>query len=142
MKQAHLFLAAVALLGCGPAVAFTPAGSATYPPKPSACEVSVLQAPPTTPFQELGTIELQYKSQTEWITTEPAFKRRIQPLVCQAGGDAAIARINDNGLYMKATVLSLTPIKPSDAPAEKTSGSEPSEGEGAAETDPLADTKS
>jgi hypothetical protein len=120
MKQVLLAVLASAFLGCAPAVALTRTGP-TAPARPSGCDFAVLSAPPAESYTELGTIDLQYKSQTEWITKEAPFKRAIRPLMCQSGGDAAIAHINENGLYQKATVISTKPIAPEKAPTASAS---------------------
>ena len=101
---------------------FTGVGDAA-PPKPVTCEVAVLTAPPSGAYEELGTIDVQYKSQTGWITKADEFQRKVRPLVCNAGGDSVIAHTNDYGVYLKGTVLSTKPgpaeeKQPDTAPAE------------------------
>lgn len=125
MKQPLLALLAIALMGCGATVTFTRVGEAA-PPKPVTCEVAVLTAAPSGSYEELGTIDMQYKSQTGWITKADDFQRKVQPTVCNAGGDAVIAHTNDYGVYLKGTVLSTKP-----APAEA-SDKQPAPDEGEA----------
>lgn len=118
MKRAVPLFAVAALLGCGGTTSFTRTGP-TVPAQPGGCDFAVVKTRPSEPHTELGTIDIKYTSQMDWIYDESAFKRKVRPLVCQSGGDTAIAHTNDNGLYVKATVLS-TKVLPSTAPAEPT----------------------
>jgi len=110
--------------GCGGATtAFTSTGP-TLPAQPDTCEFSIVTAAPTTPTTELGTIEIKYVKQTDWIYDESAFKRKVRTQVCRAGGDIVRAHINDNGLYMSATVLT-TKAAPVPPPAAAPAPPEP-----------------
>ncbi|HEX6241902.1 MAG TPA: hypothetical protein VFZ61_13430 [Polyangiales bacterium] len=122
MKQPSLGLLLVALTGCGASMTFTGVGDPAKP-LPATCEIDVLTAPPSGAYEELGTIDVQYKSQTGWITKADEFQRKVRPLVCQAGGDAVIAHTNDYGVYLKGTVLNTKSApavdsQPAPAPAE------------------------
>jgi hypothetical protein len=124
MKRALPYLAVVAVIGCGGATtAFTRTGP-TLAAHPDGCEFSVVTASPKEPSTELGTIELRYAKQTDWIYDEPAFKRKVRTHVCQSGGDTVVAHINDNGLYMNATVLT-TKAPPAKTPSPEVASSEP-----------------
>jgi type IV secretory pathway VirB10-like protein len=110
--------------GCGGATtAFTSTGP-TLPAQPDTCEFSIVTASPTTPTTELGTIEIKYVKQTDWIYDEKVFKRKVRVQVCRAGGDIVRAHINDNGLYMSATVLT-TKAAPVAAPVAAPAPAEP-----------------
>jgi hypothetical protein len=110
MKRALPLLTLTALVGCsGATTAFTRTGP-TLPAQPDSCDFAVATSRPTEPYTELGTIDIKYSTQTDWIYDESAFKRKVRPLVCQSGGDTAVAHLNDNGLYTKATVLTTKPI--------------------------------
>ncbi len=103
-------LAATALLGCsGATTSFTRTGP-TIPAQPDSCDFAIVMGRPSEPHTELGTIDLKYTNQTDWIYDESAFKRKVRPLVCQSGGDTVIAHTNDNALYTKATVLTTKPL--------------------------------
>jgi hypothetical protein len=110
MKRALPLLTAAALVGCSGATTVLTRTGPTLPALPDSCDFAVVMARPSDPHTELGTIDLKYTSQTDWIYDESAFKRKVRPLVCQSGGDTAIAHLNDNGLYTKATVLTTKPI--------------------------------
>jgi hypothetical protein len=126
MKRALPYLAVAAVFGCGfsagcggATTAFTSKGP-TLAARPDNCEFSVVAAPPTTPTTELGTIDIKYMKQTDWIYDESAFKRKVRAQTCRAGGDIVRAHINENGLYMSGTVLTTkvsAPVAPPRAPA-------------------------
>jgi len=113
MKRALPCLAVAAVFGgfgCGGATtAFNRTGP-TIAAQPDGCDFAVVTSAPSDPYTVLGTIDIQYTSQMDWIYEEPAFKKKVAPLVCQTGGDTAIAHTNDNGLYVKATVLTTKPL--------------------------------
>jgi len=124
MKRALPYLAVVAVIGCGGATtAFTRTGP-TLAAQPDGCEVSVLTASPKEPSTELGTIDIRYAKQTDWIYKESAFKRKVRADVCRSGGDTVVAHINDNGLYMNARVLT-TKAPPVKTPSTAVASSEP-----------------
>ena len=116
MKRAVPLFAVAALLGCGGTTSFTRTGP-TVAAQPGGCDFAVVKVRPSEPHTELGTIDIKYTSQMDWIYDEAAFKRKVRPLVCQSGGDVAVAHTNDNGLYVRATVLS-SKAPPPAAPAE------------------------
>jgi hypothetical protein len=110
MRSALPLLAVAAVIGCGGATtAYTRTGP-TLAAQPDGCDFAVVTAPPSEPHTELGTIDITYTSQMDWIHDESAFKRKVRPLVCQNGGDTAVAHTNNNGLYVKATVLTTKAI--------------------------------
>ena len=124
MKRALPYLAVVAVIGCGGATtAFNRTGP-TLAAQPEGCDFSVVTAKPRTPSEELGTIDIKYQKQMDWIYDESAFKRKVRASVCQSGGDTVVAHINDNGLYMSATVLTTRAI-PAPTPSPAAASSEP-----------------
>ena len=139
MNKLHLCLLAVALLGCGANVTFTRVGDA-LPPKPTTCEVAVLTAAPSGSYTELGTLDVQYSSQTSWINTAEAFQKKVQPIVCNAGGDAVIGHTNDYGIYLKGTVLNTTPAPAADQ--QPAAAPDAAGGESAASSESAASTSS
>ncbi len=73
--------------------------------------------PPNKGFVEIGTVDVSQGS-SEITSQITDFKRQIRPLVCAAGGDAAIAFANNQGLYIRATILKREPVsEPSAASA-------------------------
>jgi hypothetical protein len=70
------------------------------------CEFQVLTAMPAGQFVEIGTIDVQQSGWGDGVfRTLDAFKDHIEPYVCRAGGDVAVAMANGYGMYIKATVL-------------------------------------
>ena len=101
-------LGAVLLAGCG-STNMTPNGP---PQRPRAenCEFRLFTAPPAEPYTEVAAIDVQFGAYgTNAYTNLASFKRKIQPYVCRAGGDAAVAYANGYGMYIKATVLKALP---------------------------------
>jgi hypothetical protein len=97
------------VLGCAThsfTARFTPSGAAAGPAHLANCEFKVLTAPPPS-FVEIGTIDVEPTGYTMQTQDLGEFKRVIQPRVCEAGGDAAIAIVNSGGQYIKATVIVL-----------------------------------
>jgi hypothetical protein len=147
MKRALPYLAVAAVFGCGfsagcggATTAFTSTGP-TLPAQPETCEFSVITAPPATPTTELGTIDIKYLKQTDWIYDESAFKRKVRAPVCRAGGDIVRARINENGLYMSATVLTTKPTAPVAPPSSQAPSEPETDDEVAAVAPPAATTE-
>ena len=138
MKRALPYLAVVAVIGCGGATTAFKRTGPTLPAQPEGCDFSIVRASPTAPSQELGTIDIKYLKQTDWIYDESAFRRKVRANVCQSGGDTVVPRINDNGLYMSATVLTTKAI-PVATPSPAVESSEPEATEPAAP--PAGETK-
>jgi hypothetical protein len=124
MKRALPSLAVAAVFGCALAsgcsaatTAFTRTGP-TLPAQPGNCEFTVAKAAPADPSTELGTVEIKYVSQTDWIYDEADFTRKVRGHVCQSGGDTVVPRINDNGLYVSGAVYTTkaAPAAPEAAP--------------------------
>jgi hypothetical protein len=99
------FFALLSLAACGSTTL-----TSTGPKQPSRgehCEFQILTTAPGPGFVELGTIDV--RPGTFWggnvFTNLTDFKRTIEPLVCAAGGDAALASANGYGMYIQATVL-------------------------------------
>ena len=95
---------AFVLAGCG-ATTLTRSGPRAAPREPT-CDFNILTAYPEG-HAEVGSIDVEPGGYV--ITTLPEFKKHIQPYVCDAGGDAAVARANGHGMYIKATVLKKIP---------------------------------
>ena len=123
-KLAVAIIGALSLLGCGPTLKFNSAGAAR-PPKPPTCDFALLTAPPDASYEQLGTIDIQYDN-TGFLDKPELLKKKIQPQVCKAGGDAALGLANTYGTYVKATVFSSQPATAAAQPADvpDTSGSE------------------
>jgi hypothetical protein len=97
----------LAFAGCMGTTAWTRTG-APQRPRPANCDFQIFTAS-TDGYAEIGTIDYSYDSGLSSIKTLGEFKARIRPIVCEAGGDAAIAFANGLGEYAKATVLKATP---------------------------------
>jgi hypothetical protein len=106
MKNLAITLGALSLFACsGPTMKFSGLGEAR-PPKPPNCQITVYSSTPTKTYDELGTLRFVYAGNTGFLTELKDVMKAIQPEVCKAGGDAAIARPNEHGTYVTATVLS------------------------------------
>ena len=93
------------LLGCG-STTLTRSGPA-LPSRGPSCEFQLLTLPPREQkFLEIGAIDVQPGSAGFDVYTDiGAFKEKIGPYVCEAGGDAAVAFENGFGWYIKAVIL-------------------------------------
>ena len=88
------------------------------PAREPRCDFQILTAAPSGGFVEIGTVDVNpgaYGSNS--YRKIDSFKHEIQPYVCLAGGDAAIAYANGYGMYMKATILKATAGAAQAAPA-------------------------
>lgn len=75
------------------------------PARALGCEFEVFTTPPPG-FVEIGAVDVNPGGYgVNDFRDVAAFKAKIQPYVCQAGGDAAIAYANGFGMYIKATIL-------------------------------------
>jgi hypothetical protein len=108
MKNSAIILMVVwMLLGCG-ATTMTKSGPRAAPRGPQ-CDFSILTAYPEG-YAEIGSIDVEPGAYgSNMFTTLPEFKKHIQPHVCEAGGEAAVALPNGYGMYIKATVLKKLP---------------------------------
>jgi hypothetical protein len=102
-----LLCACVSLAACGSTTMLTT--GAKQPPRPQGCDFQVLTGVPASGYSELGTIDVQPGGWGSNVYTHlDGFKEKIQPYVCEAGGDAALAVANGYGMYIKATILKRT----------------------------------
>src|SRR6266508_1905915 len=119
---------ALALVSCGSTTLTT-----TGPKQASRgehCNFEVFTAAPSAGFTEIGTVDVQGGSMGINLFTDlTACKAKIEPYVCSAGGDAALAAAEGHGWYIKATVLKrdsnatlATPATPAAAAAKPTGG--------------------
>lgn len=100
----------VGLCALGGCTNLTKSGSPRAPRDPD-CHFTMLSLPPDSGYVEVGTIDLHWSRPRDLSD----FKRAIQSDVCAAGGDAAIARVNGDGQYIKATVIRRTSYRPGGA---------------------------
>jgi hypothetical protein len=93
----------VILAGCGSTVV-TPNGIPLTPREPR-CDFQMFTTAPEG-YAEVAAIDVQSGDYgVHQYRDIASFKTEIQPYVCKAGGDAAIAYANGFGMYIKATVL-------------------------------------
>lgn len=55
------------------------------PPKEPDCRVEFFSAPPQRAFEEVATLQL-----SGWTSDRASYLEKLQPEVCQLGGDAAL----------------------------------------------------
>jgi hypothetical protein len=72
---------------------------------------------------EVGTVDVHPGVwDSSYASSLDDFKKQIEPRVCEAGGDAAVALVNGGGGYVKATVLKSTGAPASTQPTAATAG--------------------
>jgi hypothetical protein len=99
-----VIVAGMSLSGCG-SVKLTTTGQAGEA-KPPSCDFSLYTTKPDGDWVEIAVIDVNPGAYGHKRYTDiERFKKAIQPKVCAAGGDAAIALPNGAGVYIKATVL-------------------------------------
>lgn len=81
----------------------------TQAPRPENCKYRLLTTVPAERYMELAVIDVDAAYAPKNMAT---FGKKIAPKVCEAGGDAVIARANGNGQWIKATVLKRLPDAP------------------------------
>ena len=118
-------LAFALLAACTPtSYAFSPTVKAVTP-KADNCPVDVVTSPPSRDFQEIGTLE--FYNGTEPKTLDE-FKKDVAKQVCQVGGDAVIAVMDDKGQFTKGTVIAYTGYgapSPGSPPAQQMDNEQP-----------------
>jgi hypothetical protein len=106
-RAACLVGATLSLAACGSTNVSTTGPK--VPPREANCDFTILTALAGDGYREIGTVDVTpggYGVNT--FTSLESFKQKIQPYVCQAGGDAAFATANGFGMYIKATILKST----------------------------------
>jgi hypothetical protein len=110
-SSAFLATLAIVISACG-STTLTQTGPAQRE-KVASCDFKMLTAAPSGGFSEVGVVDVTPSGFGFNVYRELSeFKRGIQPLVCKAGGDAAIAHANGFGMYIKATILKMVAIAP------------------------------
>ena len=102
LGAASLLLACVST-ACGGNIAYATSVTTAKPTlaKPTDCDFQILSTTPNGNYDELATL-----SSTGAECTEPnAFRKAIHEEVCLLGGDAVVAKINNEGVYTGGTVL-------------------------------------
>ena len=116
MWRGARFLVLLAVTGCGGSIVLSRSGP-RQEARSEDCPYRMYTVPPSKGFIEIGTVDVS-RGSAEVASEITDFKRQIRPLVCAAGGDAAIAFANNQGLYLRATILKreAAPLVP-EAPA-------------------------
>ena len=102
VERPWVFIIAACLMACG-GTTMTPTGPA-HPTREPDCDFQVFTVPPSG-YVEIAAIDVYIPWGKDPRTGIARFKSDIQPYVCKAGGDAALAMANGYGQYLKATVL-------------------------------------
>jgi len=97
----------LALAGCGGSISVSRSGP-RQAARPEDCPYRMYTVPPSKGFTEIGVVDVS-RGSGEAASEITEFKRQIRPFVCAAGGDAAIAFANNQGLYLRATILKRDP---------------------------------
>lgn len=77
------------------------------------CQFDVFTMHTPAGFQEIAVVDIA--AYYDAITTADAFRKRVAPEVCKAGGDAVAAMVNGNGVYVKGVILRRTADATSEA---------------------------
>ena len=106
LRLLSLLTAATAVAACE--TSLTASGS-HQPSRPADCEFRIFTVLPGPGYIEVGTVDVTPGPYGANVYRDlGGFYDKIRPLVCQAGGDAALAQANGLGMYIKATVLKYT----------------------------------
>lgn len=97
------FLVLLAVTSCGGSIVISRSGP-RQAARSADCPYRMYTVPPSKGFIEIGSVDVS-RGSAEVASEITDFKRQIRPYVCAAGGDAAIAFANNQGLYLRATIL-------------------------------------
>jgi hypothetical protein len=101
-----LLVAAGALCGgCATRYVYGPTGEVSGEAKPPGCTFVLLDAAPTQPFDEIGVLAPDDIAFGDMSGGATPFKEAIATQVCAAGGDAVVGERDDQGRYVRATVI-------------------------------------
>ena len=103
MARGARLLVLLAVTGCGGSVVLSRSGP-RQEARSEDCPYRMYTVPPSKGFIEIGSVDVS-RGSAEVASEITDFKRQIRPFVCEAGGDAAIAFANNQGLYLRATIL-------------------------------------
>jgi hypothetical protein len=92
------------LVACSTTISFTKSAANTYPPKASNCTLELLTVPPQRPFVQVGTFDIQARTESGMIRTADKLLDSIRSRACQEGADAVIAEKQD-GEYEQASAI-------------------------------------
>jgi len=89
-------------------------------PRAANCDFQIFTIAPEGSFAEIAVVDVSGNA----TASIDEFKSDVQPLVCEAGGDAALAHLNGLGQYVKATILKRTgrPGEPAQSAAAESGG--------------------
>jgi len=98
-------LACALIAGCLPPSYAVESGGTTarVPPRPANCDFEILGVPPARNYVEVAQLvpDVPVRNAGEL----ESFREAIGPQVCQAGGDAVIAKPTPNGLWTGGAIV-------------------------------------
>jgi hypothetical protein len=101
-----LLLAATAAVACGGSrYLYGPLGAVVVQPKPKNCDFSLLDKLPDQAYDPLGVFAPVDIVVPKVPSTDAAFKKSVAAQVCEAGGDAVVTERDDQGRYVRGTVI-------------------------------------
>lgn len=109
----RLALLALALAAAAAACAapirydFTRTTTANATVRPADCQIELFTAPPGKPYVELGVLDWHRRELSKRAYNAADFMRAVRPQVCGVGGNAVLAEVNDDGAYVRGTVIRL-----------------------------------
>src|SRR5258708_1449226 len=93
--------AAALLAGCGITYRYRSTTSVAAAPKPPTCQFDVLSMPPDKPYDQIGIL----KAGDPAAADPEVFADVVRAKVCEAGGDAVVAKVNGLGVYIEGSVI-------------------------------------
>ena len=94
----------------------TRTGTAPVVSKAPDCDFAILTTHGERAYEEVATLE----GDGQPAVTAVEFQKRVRKQVCELGGDAVVAEVDNQGAYLRGTVLVWK-----DAPPETAAGTEP-----------------
>jgi hypothetical protein len=104
-----LLLAASVSGGCATRYVYGRTGEVAAAPKPPGCTFVLLDAAPAQAFDEIGVLAPDDIAFGDMSGGATPFKEAIAAQVCAAGGDAVVGERDDQGRYVRATVIKYRP---------------------------------
>lgn len=125
----HVIYALGLLSGCMQQYAYTPTTRLVGTPRPLGCHFDILATRPDSEFDELGVLEPPGAAPDNVA----AFRDKVMPEVCRAGGHAVLAEVNGLGRYVRGIVIRFRDYV---EPTSRTGASTVREGEPQSSVDP------
>lgn len=104
-KTKLLALFFVSSAGCGPAYLYGRTTDLELVPKAPGCTFTVFDTLPDKPFDEIGIFAPKDIGYADVPGGPTPFKEEVQNQVCAQGGDGVVVERDDQGRYIRATII-------------------------------------